>query len=605
MTESPNLPKLRPMQKHTSRICAAMGIAIVLSTFRLALPQQTTEFLKLGNLSGTRGGNLVAAINSDPPSFNRMMATGLAHAIVTDRMSGDLVHVNRVTFELEPALASHWEVSRDGRTYTVYLRRGLRFSDGGPCDADDVLFTMQALQDPKTESVLADQLKVDGVFPSFAKISSHAVRITYQRPLGVGLRAFDSIPILPRSKLLKAYQAGEFSSAWGPNAAPGEVAGMGPFRLKEYQRGIKVVLERNPFYWKTDKSGQALPYLDTITFLIVPDRNSEAMRFQAGELDLMNVLNPENYALLRRAQNRDQFILQDLGAGLRVDYLWFNLNSGERAARARIDAEKLAIFEKPEFRRAVSHALDRDGIVRSLYLGLATAQFGPISSGNKAWYDVSIPPVTMNPGEAKKMLAAIGLTDKDRDGVVEYGANRRPLEISILTARGIATREKAAQVIKNNLAAIGLRAEIQMLLPNELIARILMKFDYEAVLFGFGVTDVIPELLADVWYSSGKNHFWQPSQLKPQRPWESEIDTFATRLIRSVDPGARRSACFQIQQIWEREMPAVPVLAENVLVAWNRRVGNVRPSILTAAPQLLWNAEELTLAPAGQGGRRQ
>ena len=543
---------------YKNRILAVVaGLALLCSCFSIALPQQATEYLQLRNLTGTRGGNLVVAANSDPPSFNRMMATGFAHAIITDRISGDLVHVNRSTFELEPALASRWEVSKDGRSFTIHLRRGLRFSDGSPCDADDVLFTMQALQDPKTISILTDQVKIDGVFPAFTKIDPLTLRITFQRPVGQGLRIFDSIPILPRSRLQKALREGNFSSAWGAAVRPGEVAGMGPFRLKEYQRGIKIVLERNPYYWKTDKSGQPLPYLDTITFLIIKDRNSEALRFQAGELDLVNVLNPENYALLRRAQDQGRFVLRDLGPGLRVDFLWFNLNgAGPGGARLRLDSEKQALFEKPDFRRAISLALDRNGMVQSIYLGLATVQFGPISSGNRPWYDPKVPRTALNPDEARRLLARIGLTDSNGDGILEYGAQRRPLEISILTASGIATRERVAQVVKDNLAKIGVRAEIQMLMPNELIARIMANFDYEAVLFGFGVTDVIPELLTDVWYSSGKNHFWQPSQPRPQRPWEAEIDKLTTLLMRSIDPAARRSECFQIQQIWAREMPA-------------------------------------------------
>ncbi len=586
------------MVNRTRLLAVLVALVLAVSALSHPIPQQGTEYLHLRQLSGVRGGNLVCAINSDPPSFNRMMATGVAHGIVTDRISGDLVHVNRATFELEPALASRWEVARDGRTYTVHLRRGLRFSDGSPCDADDVLFSMQALADPRTESILTDQVKVDGVFPTFAKIDSHTLKITFQRPVGLGLRAFDSVPILPRSRLLKAFQEGKFASAWGPTVPPGEVAGMGPFRLREYQRGIKIVLERNPYYWKTDEAGRVLPYLDTLTLLIIPDRNSEAMRFQAGEFDLVNVLSPENYALLRRSQARGRFTLQDLGPGLRVDYLWFNLNSGrDRAQKTHVDPEKQALFENREFRRAVSLALDREGMVRSLYLGLATPQFGPLSSGNKPWYDPKIPRTATDPATARRLLAQIGLKDTNGDGVLEYGSAHRPLEISILTARGIATREKAAQVVKDNLARIGIRAEIQLLLPNELISRILGSFDYEAVLFGFGITDVIPELLTDVWYSSAKNHFWEPSQSTPRRPWEAEIDTLTTRLVRSIDPEARRAACFQIQQIWARELPAISVVADNVLVAWSNRVGNVRPSILTTAPQLLWNAEELTVKP--------
>jgi peptide/nickel transport system substrate-binding protein len=583
-----------------NRQARAFGIIVasglLLSGALLAAPQQETEYLILRNLTGTRGGNLVAALDSDPPSFNRMMATGIAHSIVTDRISGDLVHVNRATFELEPALATNWEVSKDGRVYTVHLRHGLRFSDGSACDADDVIFTMQALQDPKTGSPLADQVKIDGVFPTFAKVDSHTIKITFQRAVGMGLRMFDTVPILPRARLLKEFQDGRFGSALGPDVQPGEVVGLGPFRLKEYQRGVKIVLERNPYYWKKDKTGQPLPYLDSIIFLLVKDRNAEALRFQAGELDLLNSVSPENYALLRRSQGQSQYVVQDLGPGLRIDFLWFNLNSGaDRAAKARVDPEKQALFENSEFRRAVSLALDRGGIARAIYLGLATPQFGPISSGNKPWYDPKVPQPAMDAEGARKILAQLGLTDSNGDGIVEFGAKRRPLEVSILTASGVATRERAAQVVRDNLTKIGIRAEVQLVPRNELITRILNSFDYEAVLFGFGATDVIPEALTDVWYSSAKNHFWHPGQEKPHRQWEAEIDSLTTRLIQSIDPAARRAAFYNVQQIWVREMPSIPLIAENVLVAWKSRVGNIRPSILAPAPQLLWNAEELTI----------
>ena len=145
-----------------------------------------------------------------------------------------------------------------------------------------------------------------------------------------------------------------------------------------------MVLERNPHYWKEDGGGQTLPYLDTITFLIVQDLNSQALRFQKGELDLLSspTLNPENYASLRRSQ--DNYTLRDLGPGLTMDYLWFNLNRGNNdQGKPYLDPEKLAIFEKPEFRLAVSHALDRDGIARSVLLGLGTPQYGPAMKASR------------------------------------------------------------------------------------------------------------------------------------------------------------------------------------------------------------------------------
>jgi len=558
-----------------------------------ARKQEPTQYLVLQALSGVRGGHLVASINADPATFNRLFASGMANALVADQLAADLVHINRSTHELEPSLATRWEVAGDGRTYTVRLRRGVRFSDGSPFTAADVAFTLDALADPRTESTLADQLRVDGKFPAVSLIDTHTVTITLPRPVGTGLRAFDSIPILPRNKLLRSYQEGRLAAAWGPATPPGEIVGLGPFRLKEYQRGVRVVFERNPFYWKQDKAGQALPYLDSLTLLVIQDRNAEALRFEAGELDLLGSMSPEHFARLRRSAQARNITLRDLGPGLRMDFLWFNLNPGrDTAGIPYVDAEKRAIFERALFRQAVSAALDRNGIVRSVYLGLATPQYGPVSSGNRIWGRTDARPATPALKEAHALLSRAGLKGTAGDGILQFGAARRPFEFVLLTARGDAARERTAEIIRQNLRQAGLQVSIQLLLPNELISRILKTFEYEAILFGPTPTDIVPDLQADLWYSSGASHFWYPNQSKPSTAWEAEVDALTTRLVQTLDPAVRLQACAQLQDIWSKQLPAIPTVAPSILSGWKNNVGNVRPSILV--PYLLWNTAELT-----------
>jgi peptide/nickel transport system substrate-binding protein len=551
------------------------------------------EFLQLKNLTGVRGGDLVLAVTADPANFNQMLTSGLANATITDRISADLVHINRSSLQLEPSLATRWETDKTGRIYTIHLRRGVQFSDGSPLTADDVVFTFQVLSDPNIQSSMAGQIEIDGAFPSVTKIDDFAVRLSFKRPVGMGLRMLDSIPIVPKNRLFKAYQEGRFATVWGPTVNPKDVVGLGPFRLREYQRGIRVVLERNPYYWKKDRAGQTLPYLDTITFLIIPDLNSQALRFQQGELDLVNSpsLNPENYATLRRTQK--EYTLRDLGPGLTMDFLWFNLNKGANSlGKPYVDPEKEAIFEKPEFRRAVSYALDRQGMTRSVLLGLGAPQYGPVSSGNKEWRNDRISRTDYSAARARELLKQIGLRDTNGDGICEYGSKGRPLELMLFTSRGNSAREKVAQVIQDNLSKIGIRIGVQHLLPNEIASRFLSTFDYEAILFGLTPTDVTPDLQTELWYSSGRIHLWQPNQKKPEREWEASIDSLISRLVRSMDPAVRKTSFDQAQEIWVRQMPAIPTLASNILVGWSNKLGNVRPSILT--PHLVWNAEELT-----------
>jgi peptide/nickel transport system substrate-binding protein len=586
------LPTMPKLSRGYFLLC--LILVIPLCTPFLAQEPERTDFLRIQNLTGVRGGNIVMAVSSDPSSFNRMLASGLVNTLITDRISADLVHINRSNLQLEPALATRWETDKTGRCYTIHLRRGVRFSDNTPFTADDVLFSFQTLTDPQIACPLAGQIETDGAFPSLTKIDNFTVRLTFQRTVGMGLRMLDSVPILPKKRLLKAYREGGFSTAWGPTVNPQDVVGLGPFRLREYQRGIKIVLERNPFYWKKDRAGITLPYLDTITLLIIPDFNSEALRFRQGELDLMSSpsLSPENYAMLRRSQRN--YVLRDLGPGLTMDYLWFNLNRGvNRLGKPYVDPEKLALFEKSEFRRAISYALDRKGMTRSILLGLGSPQYGPVSSGNSQWYYAGISKTEFNPAHARELLAQCGLKDANQDGVLEYGEKRRPLELSLVTSRGNNIREKAVQVIRDNLAKVGIRTGIQHLLQNEIASRFLGTFDYEAILFGFTPTDVAPDLQTNLWYSSGNIHFWQPNQKKPERAWEATIDRLISKLVRSTGGAERKASFDQAQEIWARQMPAIPVIAPNVLAGWSNKLDNVHPSILV--PHLIWNAEEITI----------
>jgi peptide/nickel transport system substrate-binding protein len=573
------------LTSHRSRLFVFCALLLISQ-----IPVQGQD-LQLNSLAGVRGGNLVLAVSSDPSNFNRMLASGLASVSIAERLSADLIHINRSTLQLEPALATKWEPDKTGKVYTIHLRRGVRFSDNTPFTADDVLFTFQVLTDPKTENKMAGQIETDGAFPTMTKIDDFTLKLVFQRPVGMGLRMLDSIPILPKNRLAKACQEGRFSSAWGPTVTPAEVVGLGPFRLKEYQRGIRVVLERNPYYWKTDRAGQKLPYLDSITFLIIPDLTSEALRFQQGELDLMSSpsLNAEGYANLRR--NVKEYTLRDLGPGLTMDYLWFNLNHGANGSgKPYVDPDKMKLFENPEFRRAVSYALDRTGMIRSVLLGLGTPQYGLVSSGNREWHSSKIARTEYNPARAKELLAKIGLRDVNGDGTLELGG--KPLDLTLITSRGNSVREKLAQVVRDDLLKVGIKASIQLLLPNEIASRFLGSFDYEAILFGFTPTDVTPDLQTDLWYSNGSIHFWSPNQKKPALSWETTVDSLISKLVTSMDPGVRKSSFEQAQTIWASELPAIPTVASNILAAWSHKLGNVRPSVL--APHLIWNAEEIT-----------
>ena len=134
-------------------------------------------------------------------------------------------------------------------------------------------------------------------------------------------------------------------------------------------------------------------------------------------------------------------------------------------------------------------------------------------------------------------------------------------------------------MIRENLAKVGIRVAIQPLLPNEIAARALGSFDYEAILFGFTPTDVAPDLQASLWYSNGAQHFWRPNQEKPAFPWEAAVDSLISRLVTSTDPAVRKASFDRAQILWATEMPAIPTFASDILAGWSNKLGNMRPSI--------------------------
>ena len=124
--------------------------------------------------------------------------------------------------------------------------------------------------------------------------------------------------MLPRHLLGASLEGGQTERAWGLRTPPAEIAGLGPFRLKEFVPGQRVVLERNPYYWKTDAGGTQLPYLNELVFTFSAGEDMQVMRFQAGESDVINRIAPKDYAVLQRDSARRGYALQDAGPVARI-----------------------------------------------------------------------------------------------------------------------------------------------------------------------------------------------------------------------------------------------------------------------------------------------
>jgi peptide/nickel transport system substrate-binding protein len=537
--------------------------------------------------TGRRGGQLVVNLRTEPKTLNPVTALEIVSREVIWRTTANLININRETQRTEPALARSWTVSPDGRRYRLTLRDGVRFSDGEPFDADDVVFSFRVYLDEKSNSPQRDLLIVGGQPIGVRKVSQYVVEFDLAAPYAAAERMFDGVAILPQHLLERPYMDGRIADAWSLTTPAAQMAGLGPFRFREYVPGERAVLERNPYYWKTDRAGTRLPYLDRVIFAVVANPDTQAMRFQAGEADIASRMNAANFGVLARAGQAAAYNLVDLGAGLDYHFLFFNLN--DLGSTLPETGRKQVWFRQLAFRRAVSAAIDRDAIIQLVYRGRATPLWGHIPPGNKVWINRSIPRPARSLENARRLLRESGFSWKPDGTLVD--ARGDVVDFSILTNSTNSERMQMATLIQNDLKQIGMNVHVAGLELGTVLNRLLMTHDYEASILGLGGGDADPNAELNVWLSSGGMHLWHPEQPRPATAWEAEIDTLMRRQVGTLDPAARKRLYDRVQELIVQNLPVIPLVSPNVLVGAHKALGNFRPAVLDH--QTLWNVEEL------------
>jgi peptide/nickel transport system substrate-binding protein len=537
---------------------------------------------------GRRGGRLVASLRSEPKTLNPMTAVDLPSKELIALLFSDLIHINLDTQRTEGALAKSWKVSTDGKRYTLELRRGISFSDGQPFDADDVLFSFKVYLDERVHSPQRDLLQVGGKSIQVRKLGPYRVVFDLPQPYAAAERLFDSVSILPRHLLEHAYEGGTVSKVWNLATNPAEMAGLGPFRLKQCIPGQQIVLERNPFYWKADLERNRLPYLDEIAFLIVPTEDAEVIRFQAGDVDVIEKISAENYAALETNQRVRGYRLYDLGAGFEYDFLFFNLNDLSAKQLPEIK-RKQEWFRRDEFRQAISAAIDREAIVRLVYQGRATPLWDQVTPGNKLWVDSAIPHPPRSLERAAALLRSAGF-DRRADGTL-VDAKGQAVEFSILANPSNSQRTKIATIVQDDLSQLGMKVRVVPLEFQAIMTRVFDSLDYEASILGLVSGDADPNPEINVWSSSGGTHLWAQTEIQPVAPWQAEIDTLMQRQTAILDYKKRKQAYNRVQELVATYDPVICLVSPNVLVGAKTSLAGVKPSVMRH--YLLWDAERL------------
>jgi peptide/nickel transport system substrate-binding protein len=545
---------------------------------------------------GNRGGTLVIAQRSEPRTFNPVIAVDQNSYGVNARLQADLIHINRATQKTEPALAKSWSVSKDGTQFTLKLRRGLRFSDGQPFDADDVIFSFRVYLDEQVHSSQRDLLIISGKPVKVEKLDAYTVRFIFPSPYSAAERVFDGLAILPRHLLEKDYQEGKIGQDWTLSTPPSQIAGLGAFRLKQVVPGDRIVLERNPYYWKIDGKGQRLPYLDDLTFVVVPTQDAQVIRFQAGDSQIISGLSADNFVALEPEQKARHFRLYDAGPGLEYNFLMFNLNDDTEGRLPQV-ARKQKWFRDVRFRQAVSAAIDRSAIVRLVYRNRAASLATHVSPGNKAWFDSSIPAPVRSLPHARELLKAAGFSWKADNTLVDAAGQQ--VEFSIVVSSSSTQRNQIATLVQTDLKAIGIAAHVVPIEGRSASDRLLNSHDYEAIVMGLVSGDADPTPDMNVLMSNAQTHLWRLGEKTPATPWEAELDQLMQKQLVTMNYPQRKKIYDRVQEVLAQQLPMVYLASPNILVGAKEDLGNFHPAIIEQ--YTFWNADELFWhTPAGK-----
>lgn len=587
--------KIRRAISYSRRVLPSLLISLFafLGLIAAAFPPQKgtkEELFVLPGEVGRSGGRLVMSLRGEPKTLNPLIAADARSREVIGVMQADLIHINRATQLTEPALAKSWKISSDGLIYTLVLRQGLKFSDGQPLDADDVLFTFRVYLDENVHAPQRDLLIVGGKPITVRKVDAHTVVFQLAKTYGVGERLFDGLAILPRHLLQKPYEEGKLGQSGSLATAADQWAGLGPFRLKEYVAGQRLVLQRNPYYWKSDAKGNRLPYVDELVFLFVPNADAQVLKFQSGETDMISQVSAENFSVLSRQQRG--YTMTDAGPGLEYNFLFFNLNDvGEKTTPEMQRKQKW--FREAKFRQAVSAAVDREAIVRLVYQGRGAALWGLVAPGNRRWGNEKLPHPARSLDRARTLLREAGFSWRNGPNgeSMLLDSDGEPVEFSILTSSSNADRAKMAALIQDDLKQLGMRVQVVPLESRSLLDRVTQSRDYDGCIMGIASYDADPNSDISVWLSSGGLHLWNPSQAHPATPWEAEIDRSIEDQMSARTFEQRKKLYDRVQEILAENQPMIFLASTDILAGAKNSIGNFHPAVLE--PYVLWNVEQL------------
>ena len=433
-------------------------------------------------------------------------------------------------------LAKSWEIKDGGKKIIFHLRKGVKWHDGAPFTASDVMFTYKTIIDPSTPTAYAGRYKL---VKKARVIDKYTFEVTYERPFAPALISW-GLEILPEH-LLKGMPVAKSPLTHAP-------IGTGPFKFRRWDTGSRIVLEANKDYFIKR------PYLNGISYVIIPDQTTQFMELKAGNIDIMGLsplqyLRQTNTPKFKRMYKKYKYLADG------YTYLGFNLRRKP--------------FDDKRVRQAIAYAIDKKEIIKGVLLGLGKVATGPYKPGT-LWYNPDVKRYTYDREKAMELLSKAGYMDHDGDGILDKDG--RPFEFTIMTNQGNGMRKKSAIIIQQRLAKVGIKVKIRIVEWTVFLKEFVDKRNYDAVILGWNITQD-PDLYT-VWHSSNT----RPGGLNFVGYSNPEVDRLLEEGRHTFDNEKRRKYYFRIQEILAQDQPYVFLYIPYSLPAVSARFSGIKPA---------------------------
>ncbi len=549
---------------------------------------------------GKFGGTLVAStIGEGPKTFNPFNSKDNISSQMSEVMYDGLLTINPVTGKYIPKLAKSYKI-QNGTDYIIKLRRGVKWSDGKPITADDVVFTWRdIIFGGYGNTSIRDSVIIDGKLPEVYKLDEYTVKFVTPEPFAPFLSLLSS-PIAPEHIYQQAVKKGRayFDTFLSTNADPKTFVTSGAFRLKEYVPAQRAVFERNPDYYMINTDNQKLPYLDKLVYLIVGDINNEVLKFEGGELDVIG-LQGANVARFKELEKHSDFTIYNIGPDTGTMYLAMNLNTRRNeSGDFYVDPIKQIWFQDKNFRTAVDYAIDRKNMVLNIANGLAQPLF-TAESLNSIFLNKELKPYERNLEKSRALLKKSGYY-WDKNGKL-YDKFGHRVEFNLVTNAGNTEREAIGVMVKQDLEDLGMKVNFKPIEFNSLVNKLVSTLDWDMVIMGFTGSPLEPNGGKNVWLSDGTLHVYNMRLEKDKNSkrfdWEKRLDYLFVHGALATDFNERKKFYDEYQEIIYNEKPMIYIYSPLRIYAIRNKFKNIFPTSLGG---ITYNLEEIYINQEGE-----